>query len=109
MTSYLAFLLTFISLTFSKPNYCTPSNLTCWPTVDEINEFESLLVGDLVQPNNNEDMEYETYVNMTQDLLYRNQFPAFFVIVEDVTDIQNAVKFAAKYNIQISILSTGKV
>ena len=44
---------------------------------------------------------------MTMDLLYRNQYPLFFVVCKSVQDIQNAVKFAANHNIEISILSTG--
>eukprot|EP01084_Bolivina_argentea_P056183 102860_1 len=44
---------------------------------------------------------------MTMDLLYRNQYPSFFIICESVQDIQNSVKFASNHNIQISILSTG--
>eukprot|EP01084_Bolivina_argentea_P165766 287919_1 len=44
---------------------------------------------------------------MTEDLLYRNQFPSFIVICKNVEDIQKSVLFASFHNIQISILSTG--
>ena len=105
MTSFL-YLLAFIVLNCNdaKPNYCVPSNKDCWPTQSEINDFSSSLDGNLIQPSSN---EYQIYVNMTQDTLYRYQYPSFFVICLSAKDIQSSVSFASLHNIQISICSTG--
>eukprot|EP01084_Bolivina_argentea_P165772 287928_1 len=90
-----------------KPNYCLPTDTDCWPTSSEISDFNSLLNGELFQPSDTDQTNYETYINMTQDLLYRNQYPEFIIVCSDVKDIQNSVLFASKHNIQISIMSTG--
>eukprot|EP01084_Bolivina_argentea_P165769 287924_1 len=88
----------------SKPPYCLPSNTNCWPTQSEINTFVSKLNGEFII---NTSSNYIEYVNMTQDLLYRNRQPSFIVVCSNVLDIQNSILFASSHNIQISILSTG--
>eukprot|EP01084_Bolivina_argentea_P165768 287923_1 len=105
-----SFLLGLVSMQFmlqcmiSMPNYCLPSNSTCWPTASDISTFTSKLTGDLLT---NTSKNYMQYVDMTQDLLYRNQYPSFIVICSNVVDIQQSVLFASSHNIQISIMSTG--
>ena len=94
-------------ISHSKPNYCLPTDNKCWPTQKEINEFELELNGILLTSNDINNTEYMIYVNMTQNPLYRNQYPSFIVVCESVQDIQESILFASYHTIQISIMSTG--
>ena len=91
----------FIRVCVSQPQYCKP-NETCWPTSLEIQSFSSNLDGELLTSN---DTEY--YSNIISANLLRLSYPAFIVLTKTATDIQSCVSFATKYNIQISIWSTG--
>eukprot|EP01084_Bolivina_argentea_P214351 363913_1 len=97
-------LLLLIDIYQCKPKYCIPTDTNCWPTSSDISNFASELNGELIQPS---DTDYITYINMTQDLLYRNQYPGFIIVCQNVKDIQQSVLFASSHNIQISIMSTG--
>ena len=100
-------LLLIIGFVNAKPQYCTPSNTECWPTANEITTFSSKLDGQLLTPNDTNNTEYLVYVNMTENLLHRNQYPSFIIVINSVSDIQESIKFASSHNIQISIMSTG--
>eukprot|EP01084_Bolivina_argentea_P020535 38186_1 len=67
--------------------------------------FSSKLIGELLTSSNGS--QYDHYVNMTENLLYRNQYPSFIIICADVSDIQQSILFASTHNIQISMISTG--
>ena len=106
LSSLFLLLWSFAGCLESKPNYCIPANSNCWPTQSEIDQFGSQIYGQFITKSLNA-TKYGIYVNMTQNLLYRNQYPSFFVICKNVSDIQSSILFASKHNIQISILSTG--
>eukprot|EP01084_Bolivina_argentea_P177805 307478_1 len=88
----------------SQPSYCVPTNSSCWPSQLNINHFVSSITGNVYTAP---DADYYIYVNMTMNLLVRNQYPAFIVVCETAQDIQQSISFAAQYNIQLSIISTG--
>eukprot|EP01084_Bolivina_argentea_P080076 145096_1 len=87
----------------TKPNYCEPSNSSCWPSPTEINTLSQSLNGQLLLPS---DGIYTFYVNMTRDTLY-TAYPSFIAVCLSAQDIQQCVQFASSHNIQISICSTG--
>ena len=92
------------SLFAAKPNYCQPSDTSCWPTKTEINALSQSLNGELLLPSDG--IYYESYVNMTRDTLFLS-YPSFIAVCLSAQDIQISVRFAVVHNLQISICSTG--
>lgn len=90
------------SLVKGKPSYCIPTNVTCWPSADEIKTFTTKLSGQLLFPDS---PTYASYNNVTNPRTLA--YPSFIVVISDVNDIQQSVLFAKSHNIQISIISTG--
>lgn len=90
---------------WAKPPYCQPSDITCWPNAEEINEFSKQLDGSLIL----KDMSDQQYINLTTKVynIWTISYPAFIVLISSHQDVQNCVKFASTHNIQLSIQSTG--
>ena len=100
--SFLTLVLVLFHGAVSKPNYCIPSNTTCWPTSDEISDFSSKLTGKLLFPDS---PGYTGYNNVTNTRTL--EYPSFIVAIKNVNDIQASILFAKQHNIQITIFSTG--
>ena len=61
--------------------------------------------GDLITRNFT-DPSYQKLIDLQKDLLY-TQYPSLIVECNTHSDVQKSVSFAAKYNIEISVISTG--
>ena len=99
------FLLVFlVSLTIGrKPYYCKPSK-NCWPSTTEVDEFNSSVQGSLITEDNNQAQYNELTTGFNRRTV---QYPAWVLIAQNATDIQNGVAFAKTHNVQISVYSTG--
>ena len=111
-------------------NYCQPSDSSCWPTSQEIEEFKSSLSppsGQCLQdfptyaskdepgdPINNvwysqmpEEMSPYDLINLRQYLEDKTRQAFFIVLARSVEDVQMAVKFAVKHDLALSVFGTG--
>eukprot|EP01084_Bolivina_argentea_P020536 38187_1 len=95
----LIFVISFKHIDSSQPSYCLPSDILCWPTQPEITDFGSTISGTLLTQNST---QYPLYINMTQNLYHRNQYPSFIILCTTVQDIQKSVSFASLLMIFIS-------
>ena len=91
-----------IIISNGEPEYCKPSNVSCWPNSLEILAFSSSLEGAFLTSN---DSEY--YSNIISANIMQISYPSFIIITKTASDIQKCVLFASLHNIQISIWSTG--
>lgn len=82
-------------------NHCLPGN-SCWPTNVEMWNFMTSLDGDLLFPTS---PEYSKYV--TNHNTVTTAFPELVALVISTEDVQRSVLFANKYNIRITIRSSG--
>ena len=92
--------------------YCNPSNTTCWPSNDDINQLRSLIKGTLLtmDDNNLNVTEFDNYCQPRNNLV--DAKPYFILLpgqgeMSTIDDIQTSLNFIRKHNILLSIFSTG--
>ena len=82
--------------------YCNPSNTTCWPTNNQINELKTNINGDLLVPT---DANYSTYCQAKNP--YITIRPYFVLLPYDNYDIAVSIIFIKEHDLELSIFSTG--
>lgn len=82
-------------------SYCRPG-ASCWPSLDQMLELYKNIKGTVYNAYNK---EYHDLVLMINTRL--TKLPYFVIVAATVDDVIFAVKFANKYNIKITILSSG--
>ncbi|XP_041349032.1 FAD-linked oxidoreductase apf9-like [Gigantopelta aegis] len=82
-------------------NACCPDD-TCWPSDEKISEFAKSLQGSLYRPS---DSNYVS-VNTWKNFIYHRK-PNIIVMVTGVDDVRKSLSFARRYNILVTIKSTG--
>ncbi len=96
----------FFSLISIVYGACNPSNITCWPTNEEINRFTHSLTATLLIPTSNEYSKYCTPKN----LLITTR-PYFIVVIESSVnikqDIIKSIIFTKEHDLELTIFSTG--
>ncbi|XP_052820762.1 uncharacterized protein LOC128246541 [Mya arenaria] len=84
-----------------QDNFCWPGQ-TCMPTHQDILDFAASLDGDIITPTD------ERYPNVTIMINTRvTMFPYVVVMAESVDDVIKTVKFANKFNVKLTIRSSG--
>ncbi|WAR15421.1 A2478-like protein [Mya arenaria] len=84
-----------------QDNFCWPGQ-TCMPTHQEGLDFAASLDGDIITPTD------ERYPNVTIMINTRvTMFPYVVVMAESVDDVIKTVKFANKFNVKLTIRSSG--
>ncbi|XP_064613369.1 uncharacterized protein LOC135477143 [Liolophura sinensis] len=81
--------------------FCSPGH-TCWPSLAEVTKLASSLDGTLMTPNMK---DYGSTVIM-KDTLYTKE-PGIVVLPKTSQDVQRALRFAKRYNIRLTIRSSG--
>lgn len=81
--------------------FCSPGH-TCWPSLAEVAKLASSLDGILMTPN----MKGYNSTVIMKDTLYTKE-PAIVVLPQTTQDVQRALRFVKKYNIRLTIRSSG--
>ncbi|XP_067934819.1 uncharacterized protein [Watersipora subatra] len=86
-------------------NYCRPS-MSCWPSIIELSNFKrEMNATGAADVLTKDDSDWPTE-GLTFNLAV-TEVPGLIVYVESVDTIRKALQFATKYNIEISIISSG--
>lgn len=81
--------------------YCHPGQ-SCWPSIQEELDFMKSLDGELLIPADGEYANYTIMINMRV-----TKYPYAIVLAESVNDVIKCVKFANRFNIRLTIRSSG--
>ena len=90
-------------VTSSEPcEFCYPGDDTCWPNDAEGIAFAAGLKGEVIVAT---DARYANYTYMINTRV--TKYPYVIIMAETINDVINAVKFANKFNVRLSIRSSG--
>ena len=81
--------------------FCDPSNVTCWPSADEIATLQEVLGGELLLPSD------DNFNKSNSKNPYIDTRPYFVLLVANKNDIINSLSFVRDHDLELSIFSTG--
>ncbi|XP_033727135.1 FAD-linked oxidoreductase easE-like [Pecten maximus] len=97
----LSALVTLVMFWVSTATYCYPGN-TCFPTNEEQLQFAVSMAGHVVFPYQS---EYDVTVIMQN--VRETKFPHMMAAPYSTEEVQKSVRFARKYNLHMTIISSG--